>query len=106
MRFLPFCLLWSRRLDKIQDPRSSPTLVAKMQLVRATPLSCSVDDDFCDDPKSVNVIAMDDSPLAWGYLPAVEPLETIPGTSTVRDAILRHVSRNGYRRPAENVERR
>jgi hypothetical protein len=64
------------------------------------------DDDFGNDPKSVDVIAMDDSPLAWGYLPTVEPLETIPGTSTVRDAILAHVTRNGYRRPAENVERR
>jgi hypothetical protein len=64
------------------------------------------DDDFCNDPKSVDVIAMDESPLAWGCLPTVEPLETIPGTSTIHDSILRHVKKNGYHRPAENVERR
>jgi hypothetical protein len=41
-----------------------------------------------------------------GYLPTVEPLQAILGTSQIRDTILRHVSRNGYRRPAENIERR
>lgn len=32
--------------------------------------------------------------------------QIIPGMSTIPDAILRHISKNGYRRPAENVERR
>jgi hypothetical protein len=47
---------------------------------------------------------MDKSPIAWGYLPTVEPLETIPGTSTVCDSIVRHVKKNAYHRPAKNVE--
>jgi hypothetical protein len=49
---------------------------------------------------------MEQSPFGWGYLPTVQPLATIPGTPRSRDAIVRHVSRNGYRRHAENVERR
>jgi len=68
------------------------------------------DDDFDEDDESNHyqnrIKVMDQSPLGWGYLPTVQPLETIPGTSRTRDAIVRHVSRNGYRRPAENVERR
>ena len=47
-----------------------------------------------------------ESPLNWGYLPTVEPLESIPGTSRTREVILQHVAENGYRRPSHNVERR
>jgi hypothetical protein len=67
------------------------------------------DDDFVideDEWDDLEIETMEGSPLGWGYLPTVEPLHTIPGTSMVRDAIVRHVSRNGYRRPAHNVERR
>jgi hypothetical protein len=67
------------------------------------------DDDYCiddDEWNDLEIKTMEGSPLGWGYLPTVEPLQTIPGTSMVRDAILRHVTRNAYRRPAHNLERR
>lgn len=66
------------------------------------------DDHFNDeeDDDDFQIVAMEGSPLGWGYLPTVEPLQAILGTSQIRDTILRHVSRNGYRRPAENIERR
>jgi hypothetical protein len=66
-------------------------------------------DDFDDEEEEdddFQIVTMEGSPLGWGYLPTVEPLQTIQGTSQVRDQILGHISRNGYRRPAENVERR
>lgn len=59
-----------------------------------------------DDDVDLQIVAMEGSPLGWGYLPTVEAFQPIPGTSTIRDAILRHVSRNGYRRPPENIQRR
>ena len=52
--------------------------------------------------------AMPGSDLGWGYLPTVEPiaaLEHIPGTSVMRDIILRRVANLAIRRPAANVER-
>ena len=63
-------------------------------------------DDEEDEDDDFQIATMEGSPLGWGYLPTVQPLQTILGTSTMRDSILRHVSWNGYRRPAENVERR
>jgi hypothetical protein len=41
----------------------------------------------------------------WGYLPTVEPLVHIPGSTQIRDIIVRRVSNLAMRRPAENVER-
>jgi hypothetical protein len=58
--------------------------------------------DSCDEPIYPEIVMA----VGWGYLPTVEPLQTIQGTSQVREQILGHISRNGYRRPAENVERR
>lgn len=71
------------------------------------------EDDFDEDchngddlTSACRIAPMEGSPLGWGYLPTVEQLETIPGTSRTRDAILQHVAQNGLRRPAANVERR
>jgi hypothetical protein len=66
------------------------------------------DDDFTADNSldGPNIRAMSESPLGWGYLPTVEPLETHPGTSQTRDAILRHIHRNGFCRPQRNLEQR
>ena len=47
-----------------------------------------------------------DLPLGWGYLPTVEALVQIPGTSQVRDIIVRKIRREGLLRPSENVARR
>ena len=55
---------------------------------------------------NLEIIAMQDSPLGWGYLPTVEELVPIPGTSQTRDIVLRKVTREGLRRPTHNVERR
>ena len=55
---------------------------------------------------NLEIIAMKDSPLGWGYLPTVEELVPIPGTSQTRYIFLRKVTREGLRRPAHNVERK
>ena len=63
------------------------------------------DDDDKFDECAINTIeAMPGSPLGWGFLPTVEPLQPILGTSWTRDAIVQHVSHCGYWRPADNVE--
>jgi hypothetical protein len=69
------------------------------------------DDDFDEDchngdqlEATLCIQPMDKSPLGWGYLPTVEKLDTIPGTSRTRDAILRHLAENGYHCPSQNVE--
>jgi hypothetical protein len=61
--------------------------------------------DVEEDPQ-LEIIAMPDSPLGWGYLPTVEELVPIAGTSQTREIVLRKVTREGLRRPAHNVERR
>jgi hypothetical protein len=53
-----------------------------------------------------NTIPMVGAPLKWGYLPTVEALQTHQGTSQTRDAIMRHIERNGYSRPQRNLEQR
>ena len=47
-------------------------------------------DDFDDDEfdTTYQIEPMEGSPLGWGYLPTVEPLQAIPGTSQTWDAIL------------------
>jgi hypothetical protein len=54
------------------------------------------DNDFISDISldGPNIRVMSESPLGWGYLPTVEPLEAHPGTSQMRDAILRHIQCN------------
>jgi hypothetical protein len=72
------------------------------------------DDDFDEDchngdqlEATLYIQPMDQMPLGWGYLPTVKKLDTIPGTSRMRDyAILRHVAENGYRCPSHNLEHR
>ena len=46
------------------------------------------------------------APLGWPFLPTVEPLRNVTGTSIMRDMILRQVEIRGMRRPNANIERR
>jgi len=46
------------------------------------------------------------SQFGWGYTPTVEAYQSIPGTSIMRDMLLRVVSQRGMRRPPGNLERR
>ena len=46
------------------------------------------------------------SDFGWGYTPTVEKYQSIPGTSIMRDMLLRVVTRYGMRRPPANIERR
>jgi hypothetical protein len=61
----------------------------------------SVKDLKLDGP---NIRRMAESPLGWGYLPTVEAPEIQPAASQTRDAIMRHIQRNGYSRPQRNLE--
>jgi hypothetical protein len=47
---------------------------------------------------------MPGSPLNWGFLPKVEPLKPIPGSSWTCKVILQHVGECGYCRPSHNVK--
>ena len=60
--------------------------------------------DLCSEINKI--IPLQASPLGWGYLPTVEPLQiaSVSGTSQVRDAVLGMVSQNGFGRPAHNIE--
>ena len=62
--------------------------------------------DSRKDDSLDSILVASGSPLNWGYCPTAEKLNPIPGTSQVRDIILRQVSRYGLRRPALNIERR
>ena len=47
------------------------------------------------------------SPLGWGYLPTVEPLCILPGSSVMRDVILTRLQTLlGLQRPPVNIESR
>jgi hypothetical protein len=47
------------------------------------------------------------SPLGWGYLPVVEKLDVMPGSSSViRDVILERIANMGLQRPPANIERK
>ena len=61
--------------------------------------------DLCSEIDEI--IPVPTSPLGWGYLPTVEPLQValVSGTSKVHDAVLGMVSQNGFGRPAHNIER-
>ena len=41
-----------------------------------------------------------------GYLPTVEKLDVMPGTSVIRDAILERIANMGLQRPPGNIERK
>ena len=66
---------------------------------------CEFDDDKeFDDDAFGTIEAMAGSSLGWGFLPTVEPLQPILGTSWTCNAIVQHVSHCGYQRPANNAE--
>ncbi len=44
-----------------------------------------------------------ESPLAWGYLPTVEKLRPIPGSSLMRGVIVDRIGQLGLRRPTHNL---
>jgi hypothetical protein len=58
-----------------------------------------------DDETVLNEIirTQTDSPLGWGYLPFVERLRQIPGTSLIRDVIIDRIGQLGLRRPTHNL---
>jgi hypothetical protein len=55
---------------------------------------------------AMSIQPMDNSPLGWGYLPTVRPLEHMQGHSQTRQVILGHIKSLGLRRPPANIERR
>ena len=61
--------------------------------------------DLCSEIDEIMPVPT--SPLGWGYLPTVEPLQvaSVSGTSKVCDAVLGMVSQNGFAQPAQNIER-
>jgi len=64
-------------------------------------------DEIDNDDKldiACQIEPLESSPLGWGYLPTVWPLEAIPGTSRIRDVILGHIAESGYCRPDHNIE--
>ena len=67
-----------------------------------------IDEDWPnDDLDESEVSTMPNSPNGeWGYLPTVEELVHIPGTSIIREAMVEYVQMEGFRRPAYNTERR
>jgi hypothetical protein len=70
-------------------------------------LDCKAQEDEEEGPMDEPEIhAMPGSPLGWGYLPTVEDFISLPGISHTRDAVLRKITREGFRRPAHNLERR
>jgi DDE superfamily endonuclease len=63
-------------------------------------------EEFVDTHTAVReILPMPGAAFGWGYLPTIEPLLPMPGTSQIRDIIVRRISRLGLRRPAANVER-
>ena len=65
-------------------------------------------DEFVDHDTALReILPMAGAEFGWGYLPTVERLvvDPIPGTSQMRDIIVRRINRLGLRRPAANVER-
>jgi hypothetical protein len=52
------------------------------------------------DVAEPDINVMPGYPLGWGYLPTVEDFNSLPGTSLIREAILRKITRHGFRCPA------
>ncbi|KAI2507521.1 nuclease [Fragilaria crotonensis] len=46
------------------------------------------------------------APFGWGYTPTIRKYRSIPGTSIMRDMLLRKVTQQGMRRPPGNLVRR
>ena len=66
-----------------------------------------IDNEIMDDNQILTeIIPVSLSPLGWGYLPTVEPLCILPGSSVMRDVILTRLQTLGVQRPPVNIERR
>ncbi|KAI2496037.1 nuclease [Fragilaria crotonensis] len=74
----------------------------KWRLVCFKPSDAGVD---VNDETVLNevIVPQRDSPLGWGYLPTVEKLTPIPGTSVIRDVIFDRIGQLGLRRPTYNL---
>ena len=59
--------------------------------------------DLSDDAILNEIRPRRGSRLGWGYLPTVEPIERIPGTSLIRDVIIDRIGQLGLRRPTRNL---
>ena len=64
--------------------------------------------DEADDIQEIlaEITPVYNSPLGWGYLPTVEKLDVMPGTSVIRDVILERIANMGLQRPPGNIERK
>jgi hypothetical protein len=63
-------------------------------------------DEFLNEETTLNALCpMPMAEFGWGYLPTVQELAPIAGTSQMRDIIVRRIDRLALRRPAANVER-
>jgi hypothetical protein len=62
------------------------------------------DEDYLETIR--RLVPMPNAPFGWAYLPIVEKLDVIPGSSQIRDIIVRHIRKNQFRRPPQNIARR
>ena len=64
--------------------------------------------DEADDIQEIlaEITPVYNSPLGWGYLPTVEKLDVMPGSSVIRDVILERIANMGLQRPPGNIERK
>ena len=71
-------------------------------------ISGSPGSDEADDIQEIlaEITPVYNSPLGWGYLPTVEKLDVMPGTSVIRDVILERIANMGLQRPPANIERK
>ena len=68
-----------------------------------------IDEDGMDSDDSETLCAiapMTNAPFGWGFLPVDEKLAVIPGSSQIRDIVVRHITRHQYRRHAQNIAHR
>ena len=79
----------------------------KKNLSNWLPALNAKDNEIMDDNQILTeIIPVSLSPLGWGYLPTVEPLCILPGSSVMRDVILTRLQTLGVQRPPVNIERR
>ena len=91
-------------------------LQTSLQLSSEIVMACGRLHNFCIDEDgqhrgTANSIVASIEPdrrsqFGWGYTPTVRKLQSIPGTSIIRDMLLRKVAQQGMRRPPGNLERR
>jgi hypothetical protein len=59
--------------------------------------------DLNDESILKEIRTRQESPLAWGFLPTLEQLRPIPGSSLMRDVIIDRIGQLGLRRPTHNL---